>query len=254
MNSAVSELSRRTESQATTLEETAAAMSELTASVSASAKGARDAARIADDARTNAQSSGGVVREAASAMQQIEASSVEVSKIIGVIDDIAFQTNLLALNAGVEAARAGDAGRGFAVVASEVRALAQRCLDASNEITGLITVSGENVKRGVSLVGDVASALENIAASVLRISDNVGQIADASNEQSNGLGEINSALRNLEQTTQHNVAMVEETTAATQSLLTEAETLTRTAARFRIRAGSDHHDRRTGGRNALRSA
>ena len=150
------------------------------------------------------------------------------------IDDIAFQTNLLALNAGVEAARAGDAGRGFAVVASEVRALAQRCLDASNEITSLINVSGENVKRGVSLVDEVAVALEKIVGSVLRISDNVTQIAEAAAEQSNGLGEINSALNNLDQTTQHNAAMAEETTAATQALLSEAQTLSEAAGRFSL--------------------
>ena len=238
INSAVTELSRRTESQAATLEETAAAMSELTASVASSSKGADNAARIAEEARVSAEASGNVVREAASAMGEIETSSLEVSKIIGVIDDIAFQTNLLALNAGVEAARAGEAGRGFAVVASEVRALAQRCLDASNEITTLITVSGDTVKRGVSLVDDVASALEKIVVSVIQISDDVRQIAEASVEQSNGLGEINSALNNLDQTTQHNAAMAEETTAATQSLLLEAQKLTEAAGHFTIEEGS----------------
>jgi methyl-accepting chemotaxis protein len=234
INSAVTELSRRTESQAATLEETAAAMSELTASVASSSKGADNAARAAEEARASAEASGNVVRQAASAMGEIETSSVEVSKIIGVIDDIAFQTNLLALNAGVEAARAGEAGRGFAVVASEVRALAQRCLDASNEITTLITVSGDTVKRGVTLVGDVASALEKIVVSVVQISEDVRQIAEASIEQSNGLGEINAALNNLDQTTQHNAAMAEETTAATQSLLLEAQKLTETAGYFTI--------------------
>lgn len=234
INAAVTELSRRTESQAATLEETAAAMSELTASVASSSKGADNAARIAEEARTRAEESGNVVRQAASAMGEIETSSVEVSKIIGVIDDIAFQTNLLALNAGVEAARAGEAGRGFAVVASEVRALAQRCLDASNEITTLINVSGDTVKRGVTLVGDVANALEKIVVSVVQISEDVRQIAEASIEQSNGLGEINAALNNLDQTTQHNAAMAEETTAATQSLLLEAQKLTETAGYFTI--------------------
>ncbi|WP_413718821.1 methyl-accepting chemotaxis protein [Silicimonas sp. MF1-12-2] len=243
INSAVSELSRRTESQAATLEQTAAAMGELTASVASSSKGAENAAIVAEEARASAEASGAVVREAASAMEEIESSSLEVSKIIGVIDDIAFQTNLLALNAGVEAARAGEAGRGFAVVASEVRALAQRCLDASNEITSLITVSSDTVKRGVTLVGDVASALEKIATSVVQISDDVRQIAEASTEQSHGLGEINSALNNLDQTTQHNAAMAEETTAATQALLLESERLTETAGKFIVRGNQDGQSR-----------
>ncbi len=232
INSSVTELAKRTESQAATLEETAAAMHELTASVSSSAKGAESAARIANEARQNAQSSGSIVSEAADAMSEIEASSDEVSKIIGVIDDIAFQTNLLALNAGVEAARAGSAGRGFAVVASEVRALAQRCLDASNEITALISSSSQQVKRGVSLVGKAGRALESIAASVLEISDNVSQIAEAAGEQSNGLGEINLALEQLDQATQHNAAMAEETSAAAKSLSDEAKQLTETTNRF----------------------
>ncbi len=234
INSSITELSRRTENQAATLEETAAALHELTASVSSSAEGADSAAKIASEARDNAESSGGIVREAATAMSEIESSSLEVSKIIGVIDDIAFQTNLLALNAGVEAARAGDAGRGFAVVASEVRALAQRCLEASNEISALITASGDQVKRGVSLVGEASSALESIASSVMEISDNVGQIAKAASEQSNGLNEVNAALSKLDDATQHNAAMAEETTAAAQALAKEASSLTATTNRFEI--------------------
>ena len=242
INSAVSELSRRTESQAATLEQTTAAMTQLAASVTSSTDEAREAARVAADARASAESSGKIVREAADAMERIETSSQQVSKIIGVIDDIAFQTNLLALNAGVEAARAGDAGRGFAVVASKVRALAQRCLDASNEITSLINVSGESVARGVSLVSETASALESIASSVLRISDNVAHIAEASGEQSNALNEVSTALVNLDQMTQHNAAMAEETTAAARALLGEAETLTRTTARFSLGTGQPGAD------------
>lgn len=234
IDASVAELSKRTENQAATLEETAAAMHELTASVTSSAQGAETAAKIAADARENAQSSGGIVREAATAMTEIETSSQEVSKIIGVIDDIAFQTNLLALNAGVEAARAGSAGRGFAVVASEVRALAQRCLEASNEITSLIGASGEHVKRGVSLVANAGSALESIAASVLQISDNVGHIAEATAEQSHGLGEINDALNQLDQATQHNAAMAEETSAAARALSDEAENLNETTNEFKL--------------------
>ncbi|MCG6884490.1 MAG: methyl-accepting chemotaxis protein [Silicimonas sp.] len=239
ISASVTELSKRTEAQAATLEETAAAMHQLTTSVASSAQGAASAAEIAAEARKNAQASSGIVRETADAMTQIEASSQEVAKIIGVIDDIAFQTNLLALNAGVEAARAGSAGRGFAVVASEVRALAQRCLEASNDISSLISASGEHVERGVSLVGKTGNELENIAASVLEISDNVGQIATAAREQSNGLTEINEALSQLDQATQQNAAMAEETTAAAQSLLGEAHHLTETTSSFRTRRSSE---------------
>jgi methyl-accepting chemotaxis protein len=240
INASVAELSRRTEAQAATLEETTAAMTELVASVASSAREARDAAEVAVAAKDSAEASGRIVREAAGAMERIEASSQQVSKIIGVIDDIAFQTNLLALNAGVEAARAGDAGRGFAVVASEVRALAQRCLEASNEISALINSSGESVAKGVSLVGEAGAALERISASVLQISDNVAHIAEASGEQSGGLNEISSALVNLDQMTQHNAAMAEEATAAAQSLLREAEALNATTTLFTLPEDGSH--------------
>jgi methyl-accepting chemotaxis protein len=244
----VADLSKRTESQAATLEQTAAAMHELTTSVASSAQGAASAAKIANDARENAQASSGVVRATADAMKEIEASSQEVTKIIGVIDDIAFQTNLLALNAGVEAARAGSAGRGFAVVASEVRALAQRCLEASNEISSLISASGQHVERGVSLVGKTARELENIAASVLEISDNVGQIAQASSEQSHGLSEINEALNQLDQATQQNAAMSEETNAAAEALSGEARHLMTVTEKFQT--GTRAQDRRVDARVA----
>lgn len=242
ISSSISELSKRTESQAATLEETAAAMHQLTASVASSAQGAASAADIAAEARLNAQASSGVVKETAEAMAKIEASSNEVTKIISVIDDIAFQTNLLALNAGVEAARAGSAGRGFAVVASEVRALAQRCLEASNEISSLISASGEHVETGVSLVGKTGKELENIANAVLEISDNVGQIAKATSEQSHGLGEINDALSQLDQATQQNAAMSEEASASAQSLSNEAHNLSRMTEVFEIGQNPEHSD------------
>ncbi len=231
---AAEDLSGRTETQAATLEETAAALDELTASVKSAAEGAARAAAVVDSARSGAQTSGEVVREAVSAMGEIARSSEQISKIIGVIDDIAFQTNLLALNAGVEAARAGDAGRGFAVVASEVRALAQRSSEAAREINGLISSSGAQVKRGVDLVGEAGRALEAIVASVGDISEHVAEIATSSSEQSRGLAEINSAVNQLDQVTQQNVAMFEETTAASHALNREAEALGETVARFRI--------------------
>jgi methyl-accepting chemotaxis protein len=234
---ASAELSSRTENQAATLEETAASLDELTASVKFSAERASQAAQVVSEARESAEDSGTVVREAVSAMGEIEASSDQISKIIGVIDDIAFQTNLLALNAGVEAARAGDAGRGFAVVASEVRALAQRSSDAAREINGLISSSGTQVKRGVDLVGQAGKALDRIVASIADIAGHVGEIASSSSEQSQGLAEINQAMTQLDQVTQQNAAMFEETSAASQSLARAASALSETVGRFRT--GSD---------------
>ncbi|MEM6825529.1 MAG: methyl-accepting chemotaxis protein [Pseudomonadota bacterium] len=234
ISSAADDLSRRTEHQAATLEETAAALTELTASVNSAAEGARKANEVVLEARSNAEKSGGVVRDAVDAMGMIAESSSKISSIISVIDDIAFQTNLLALNAGVEAARAGDAGRGFAVVASEVRALAQRSSEAAREINALISASGEHVNQGVTLVGDAGSALERIVSSVSDITEHVSSIAASAQEQSTGLAEINDAMNQLDQVTQQNAAMFEETTAAAQALSTAGIELSDTVAKFKL--------------------
>lgn len=233
---AATELSKRTESQAATLEETAAAISEISESVTNSAHGAKSANEVVVAAQNDAHASGKVVHEAVDAMGEIEKSSSEISSIVKVIDDIAFQTNLLALNAGVEAARAGDAGRGFAVVASEVRALAQRSSEAASEIGTLISTSSNSVELGVKLVGDAGEALEKIIHSIENISEYVSQIASASQEQSSSVVEINSAMGQLDQVTQENAAMFEETTAASQNLSRVASDLTGRVQHFSTQA------------------
>ena len=236
ITSAAEDMSRRTEQQAATLEETAAALNQLTASVKSAADGAERANEMVSGAKRNAETSGEVVQEAVLAMGEIEESSNKISKITSVIDEIAFQTNLLALNAGVEAARAGEAGRGFAVVASEVRALAQRSSDAAREIAGLISNSSNQVKRGVDLVGQAGNALQGIQASVADIFTFMTDITSSTREQSTGLSEINTAMHQLDQVTQHNAAMFEETSAASQSLSRETEGLVETMGQFRLGA------------------
>ena len=231
---AADDLSRRTERQAAGLEETAAALDEITATVRKTATGAKAAAEVVLAARGDAQTSGDVVQQAVAAMSGIEKSAAEISQIIGVIDEIAFQTNLLALNAGVEAARAGEAGRGFAVVASEVRALAQRSAEAAKEIKALISASSQQVGSGVLLVGQTGEVLQRIVGRVAEIDALVGEIAASANEQSNGLAQVNTAVNQMDQVTQQNAAMVEESTAASHSLSTEAESLAASAARFRV--------------------
>ncbi|MEL6168707.1 MAG: methyl-accepting chemotaxis protein [Pseudomonadota bacterium] len=228
------DLARRTEQQAATLEETAAALAEITNSVQSAAEGAGRANVVVREAREKAEQSGDVVREAVVAMGEIADSSNQISKIIGVIDDIAFQTNLLALNAGVEAARAGDAGRGFAVVASEVRALAQRSSDAAREINSLISTSRQHVDRGVTLVGDAGEALERIVTSVSGISDHVAGITASSEEQSNGLAEVNTAVGQLDVVTQKNAAMFQHTVSGSKKLLNAAKALRTAIDRFRV--------------------
>ncbi|MDC0656416.1 methyl-accepting chemotaxis protein [Leisingera sp. SS27] len=234
ISTASDDLSSRTESQAATLEETAAALEELTASVKSSADGARGVEQTMQDARGEAEASGEVVRNAVTAMNEIEQSSLKISQIISVIDDIAFQTNLLALNAGVEAARAGEAGKGFAVVASEVRALAQRSADAATEIKALIGDSSKHVKQGVDLVGETGEALTSIVNRVNDISQLVSSIAEGAAEQSTGLTEINTGVGQLDQVTQQNAAMVEEATAAGHMLHSDAGKLAELMAQFKI--------------------
>ncbi|PXA81291.1 chemotaxis protein, partial [Caulobacter sp. D4A] len=202
------------------------------------AEGAGTARRSVDAARKDAEAGGAVVERAVAAMTQIEASSREIGNIIGVIDEIAFQTNLLALNAGVEAARAGDAGKGFAVVASEVRALAQRSAEAAKEIKGLIGASGQQVDEGVALVGQTGEALRRITAGVLEINHTVAEIAAGAQEQATGLAQVNVAVNQMDQATQQNAAMVEQSTAASHSLSNEAAELARLVGRFKIGGGA----------------
>lgn len=228
------DLARRTEQQAASLEETAAALEEITTTVSDSSHRADEAGRLVTLTKQNAEQSGQIVRDAISAMDQISKSSGEITNIISVIDEIAFQTNLLALNAGVEAARAGEAGKGFAVVAQEVRELAQRSATAAKEIKTLINTSSGYVSNGVSLVGQTGSALGEIVDQVAAIHTNVAAIVEASREQSASLKEINQAVNVMDQATQKNAAMVEETTAASHSLSSEAENLRRLLQQFRI--------------------
>jgi len=232
------DLSRRTDSQAAALEQTTAALGELTTSVSAAAARVAEVEEVVGEARSDAERSGTVVREAVAAMSEIKRSSDEISQIIGVIDDIAFQTNLLALNAGVEAARAGDAGRGFAVVASEVRSLAQRSSEAARQIKSLIEDSARQVQEGVSLVGRAGTALTSIVHGVSEISSLVSEIAVGAKEQSNGIGEINIAMTQLDEVTQQNAAMVEEATQASHVLSEDAAQLGELVACFRLSASA----------------
>jgi len=232
------DLSRRTEQQAASLEETAAALDQITATVRKTAEGAAQSREAVGAAKADAERSGVVVRDAVSAMSEIEGSAKQIGQIIGVIDEIAFQTNLLALNAGVEAARAGDAGRGFAVVASEVRALAQRSAEAAKEIKSLISASSQQVQRGVGLVGETGKVLERILTQVTSINGAVTEIAASAQEQATGLQQVNTAINQMDQVTQQNAAMVEQATAASHALASESEALARLIAKFELGAGA----------------
>jgi len=225
IKSAADDLAKRTEQQAAAVEETAAALEEITTTVKDSTKRAQEAGLIVSRAKAGAEQSGEVVRRAVVAMEQISKSANEISNIIGVIDEIAFQTNLLALNAGVEAARAGEAGKGFAVVAQEVRELAQRSANAAKEIKALITTSNDQVQQGVQLVGDTGKALATIVSEVQEINRHVVSIVESAQEQSSGLQQINTAVNQMDQDTQKNAAMVEETNAASHNLAKEVASL-----------------------------
>jgi methyl-accepting chemotaxis protein len=228
------DLSERTEQQASSLEETAASMEQLAATVRSNADNAQQVNGYATEARSAASRGGEVAASAVEAMRRIEQSSQKIADIIGVIDEIAFQTNLLALNAAVEAARAGDAGRGFAVVAQEVRQLAQRSAQASKEIKALILDSGGQVRDGVDLVRSAGSSLTGIVSGIGRVADLVSEIARATAEQASGLDEVNIAIAQMDEMTQKNAALVEESTAAARSLEEQADQLRRQMTFFTL--------------------
>jgi methyl-accepting chemotaxis protein len=229
------DLSQRTEQAASNLQQTASSMEQLTGTVRQSADAASQANQLAASAAEVAQRGGQVVSQVVTTMDAINASSKKIADIIGTIDGIAFQTNILALNAAVEAARAGEQGRGFAVVAGEVRSLAQRSAEAAREIKALIGNSVDKVETGSRLVTDAGTTMNEIVASVQRVTDIIGEITAASAEQSSGLGQINGAVTQLDQMTQQNAALVEESAAAAESLREQAGRLAGLVATFRLR-------------------
>jgi len=236
MRSSADALSKRTEAQAASLEETAAAVEEITVTVKSSAGRAHETNRAVAETKKSADSSGTVVSNAIAAMGRIEEASRQIEQIIEVIDEIAFQTNLLALNAGIEAARAGDAGKGFAVVAQEVRELAQRSAGAAREIKDLINKSTNEVSTGSRLVQETGAVLASISTQIVAISQHVEMIATASSDQSAALSEVNGSVNQMDQMTQQNAAMVEETTQASRQLANEADTLMMLVEQFRLDA------------------
>jgi methyl-accepting chemotaxis protein len=230
------DLSSRTEATASSLEQTASSMEEITATVKQSADSARQANQLASTAAAVAAKGGEVVGQVVGTMQEIQTSSQKIADIIGVIDGIAFQTNILALNAAVEAARAGEQGRGFAVVAGEVRSLAQRSANAAKEIKDLITTSVERVHAGTEQVETAGKTMAEIVASVQRVNDIIGEITAAAGEQSNGIAQVNVAVNQLDQMTQQNAALVEQSAAAAQSLREQAARLSDAVNAFRVGA------------------
>jgi methyl-accepting chemotaxis protein len=231
------DLSQRTEQQASNLQQTAASMEQLTATVRQNSDTARQANQLASSASQAATQGGEVVGRVVHTMQDISNSSKKIADIIGVIDGIAFQTNILALNAAVEAARAGEQGRGFAVVASEVRSLAQRSAGAAKEIKTLIGQSVEQVDAGTRLVDDAGKSMADIVAQVRRVTDLIAEISSASQEQSQGIGQVGDAVSQLDQVTQQNAALVEESAAAAESLKQQAARLAEAVGVFRLQAG-----------------
>jgi methyl-accepting chemotaxis protein len=211
-------------------------MEQLTGTVRQSAEAASQANQLASSASAVASRGGEVVGQVVTTMDEINTSSKKIADIIGVIDGIAFQTNILALNAAVEAARAGEQGRGFAVVAGEVRSLAQRSAEAAKEIKALIGTSVDKVETGARLVQEAGSTMNEIVASVQRVTDIIGEITAAANEQSGGIGQVNQAVTQLDQMTQQNAALVEESTAAAESLKDQAQRLTTVVAAFKVAA------------------
>ncbi|MDI4633776.1 MCP four helix bundle domain-containing protein [Pelomonas sp. V22] len=228
------DLSARTESQASNLEETAASVEQMTAQIKGNADNARQADQLANHASEVAQSSGQAVGKVVTTMDEISASSRKISDIIGVIDGIAFQTNILALNAAVEAARAGEQGRGFAVVASEVRSLAQRSAEAAKEIKTLIGDSVAKVESGSSLVHGARETIEQLVNEVRKVTDLVGEIMVSSREQAEGVTQINVAVSQLDQATQQNAALVEQTAAAAESMRQQTDKLSQTVSAFKV--------------------
>ena len=232
------DLSQRTEEQASNLQQTAASMEQLHATVKNNADAARQASRLAEAASDVAAQGGAVVGEVVATMHEIADSARQIGDIIGVIDGIAFQTNILALNAAVEAARAGEQGRGFAVVASEVRSLAQRSAQAAKEIKTLINASGERVDAGSRQVQRAGATMAEIVGSVKRVNDLIGEITAATIEQTTGIGQVNDAVTQLDQVTQQNAALVEESTAASASLRQQADHLVAAVGAFRVVGGA----------------
>jgi methyl-accepting chemotaxis protein len=232
------DLSQRTEATASNLQQTASSMEQLTGTVRQSAEAAAQANQLASSASSVAQRGGEVVTQVVSTMDEINSSSKKIADIIGVIDGIAFQTNILALNAAVEAARAGEQGRGFAVVAGEVRSLAQRSAEAAKEIKALIGTSVDKVETGARLVLDAGTTMNEIVASVQRVTDIIGEITAAAGEQSSGIGQVNTAVTQLDQMTQQNAALVEESAAAAESLKEQAHKLAGIVSTFRLGDGS----------------
>lgn len=234
ISSGVQDLSQRTSEQASALEETSASMEEMTSTVKQNADNAKQANQLGNAARDVAEQGGAVVAKAVSSMDEINKSSKKIADIITVIDEIAFQTNLLALNAAVEAARAGEHGRGFAVVAAEVRNLAQRSASAAKEIKGLINESVQKVADGSELVNQSGKRLEEIVTSVKRVTDIIAEIAAASQEQAVGIDQVNKAVMQMDETTQQNAALVEESASASENMQQQANHLQQLVAVFKV--------------------